>query len=267
MTTRPPLMRFSMVEFIRRLRAIAAHRWVDTHADTHDAARSFLSVRRAIGYVAILLPVALVVIGVALDDFRPSISGFYYSEGRDVFIAILFATGLFLISYTGHGKRPDEKLAPDYWASKVAGVAVILVAFVPTGVRDGFAPPWLYTRLDPGFLQGFHLACAAVFFLTLAYFSLRLFRRGGDEDALKRARKRIHFWCGVAILASLGLIAVFSLVNRDAPDAVGTWWHPTFWFETTATLAFAVSWLTKGRSLLVIPLERLAGAPRGTGRK
>lgn len=93
--------------------------------------RSYLRMRRRIGRLGFWLPWVLVGIDwLLIDDLRVirgSMSAYYHSSARDVFVGGLFVTGAFLISYLS-AKRKTY----DYWLSTLAGWALIIVALVPT---------------------------------------------------------------------------------------------------------------------------------------
>ncbi len=97
--------------------------------------RSYLVMRLAIGLLGVVLPVLLVVVDWwFLDTHRPvrgSMSAYYHSSARDVFVGGLVATGLFLLTYMSAKKRTY-----DYVLSTAGGVLVIIVALLPTA-RDG----------------------------------------------------------------------------------------------------------------------------------
>jgi hypothetical protein len=102
--------------------------------------RSYLAMRRRIGLLGFWLPWVLVAIDWWLIDdlrvIRGSMSAYYHSSARDVFVGGLFVTGAFLVSYL-RAKRNTY----DYWLSTFAGWALIVVALVPTGralKTDGF---------------------------------------------------------------------------------------------------------------------------------
>ncbi len=94
--------------------------------------RSYLAMRFRIGLVAFTLPWILIVIDWLLitnqRQIRGSMSAYYHSPARDVFVGGLFVTGAFLVSYL-RAKRKTY----DYWLSTIAGLALIVVALVPTG--------------------------------------------------------------------------------------------------------------------------------------
>ncbi|MEV6285760.1 hypothetical protein [Kribbella sp. NPDC051770] len=93
--------------------------------------RSYLAMRRRIGLLGFWLPWVLVAIDwLLIDDLRVirgSMSAYYHSSARDVFVGGLFVTAAFLVSYL-RAKRKTY----DYWLSTLAGCALFVVAVVPT---------------------------------------------------------------------------------------------------------------------------------------
>jgi hypothetical protein len=94
-----------------------------------------------------------------------------------------------------------------------------------------------------------HVAFSGIFLLTLAFFALFLFTRtrpGGQPTPRKTVRNRIYVTCGVVIIACVLLIVLTPVViSAPVKDA----WHPVFWWEAIAIVAFGVSWFVKGQTL------------------
>lgn len=196
---------------------------------------SYLYLRRAIGLIGMALPLVLI-IGQFLIDGRllHSISGYYYSDLRDVYVGSMCAIGVFLLSYRGY--EPIDDLV-----SNIAAGAAIGVALFPTTPSSGA------TAVDD-VLGVLHLISAGVFFLSLAYFCLVLFRRSTPEDpATERKAKRngVYVVSGVVILGSLVLLVLIAWFLPQLADL-----RPTLWLEFAATFAFGVAWLTKGELIL-----------------
>jgi hypothetical protein len=189
---------------------------------------SYLFLRRAIGLIGLALPVVLIVGKQIVQggDLIGSLSGYYYSDLGNVFVGAMCAVGVFLLAYYGHDHV-------DNIVSTVAGLGAIGLALFPT--TPGTAPTtWDRTS---GVL---HLTFAAVFFLSLAYFCLRLFPHDGEQTP---GTGVVYRTCGVVILAALVLIALTSWL-RLVPA-----WHPALWLESVAVWAFGVAWLVKGGTL------------------
>lgn len=108
-------------------------------AEQNEAAKpfieSYLWMRMAIGLIGVLLPVLLVLVDWwfvrARAPIRGSMSAYYHSSARDLFVGGLVSTGLFLLTYMSAKKRTY-----DYVLSTVGGLLVIVVAFLPTA-RSG----------------------------------------------------------------------------------------------------------------------------------
>jgi hypothetical protein len=72
----------------------------------------------------------------------------------------------------------------------------------------------------------------------------------------KKQRNMIYRGCGVAITAGVIVAALFGWLSSDAFRNA---WHPVFWGESVAVIAFGIAWLIKGETLLTDrPEARLA---------
>lgn len=201
---------------------------------------SYLGLRKAIGIIGILLPFVLVFGKILLEgeglSIESSISAYYYTVMGDVFVGSLCAVGVFLLSYRGYERK-------DNIAGDIACIFAIGVALFPT------TPEINWTSKDK-IIGDVHLFCATGFFLTLAFFSLCLFRKTNPDKPptrMKVWRNRVYAACGYIILACLALAAVVSFVSDDLPIKR---LDPIFWLEATAIVAFGVSWFTKGEAIL-----------------
>ncbi|MGH3793543.1 MAG: DUF998 domain-containing protein [Pseudonocardiaceae bacterium] len=196
---------------------------------------SYLFLRRAIGLIGIALPVVLIIGGLVADgDLLNSISNYYYSNMRDVYVGSMCAIGVFLLSYRGYG--PVDDLAGD-----AAAVTALGVALFPTTPDDH------PTRTDQ-IIGGLHIVFAAVFFVTLAFFCLVLFRKTDQAHPTRRKvhRNRVYLAAGVIILLCLVLIVLSEwFLHADTGSL-----HPVLWLESAATLAYGVAWLTKGEAIV-----------------
>ncbi|MFG1644858.1 DUF998 domain-containing protein [Amycolatopsis sp. NPDC049252] len=199
-----------------------------TTATRAPLVHSYLYLRRAIGLIGLALPIVLI-IGKQVaqgGDLIGSLSGYYYTDLRNVFVGAMCAVGVFLLAYYGHDYV-------DNIASTVAGLGAIGLALFPTTPGTA-ATTWDQTS---GVL---HLAFAAVFFLSLAYFCLRLFPHDGEQPP---GTGIVYRTCGVVILVCLVLIALTSALGL-VPSL-----HPALWLESVAVWAFGVAWLLKGQTL------------------
>jgi hypothetical protein len=234
-------------------------------------ARSYLTIRAAVGIIGLLLPVVLIVgeaYFLAGDvHVRGSISAYYHTAMRDVFVAGLCIVGFLLSTYMA-----AQRKRTDFTLSLVAGVAVTIVAFVPTG-RPGLrsdAPRCGTEPMPPGcsaLQQAFgenavatlHFIAAAVFIVSLGvnclYFAWREGRSGNARIA------RVQRTCGVLIVAAVGWVA---LGRAGAPTVWGL--TPLYLGELVSVWAFATSWLISSRDLW-LGVQRPRVAARRTGRR
>jgi len=199
---------------------------------------SYLGLRRAIGIIGTALPFVLAFGKIVLEGhgIRSSISSYYYTGMRDVFVGSLCAIAVFLMSYRGYERKDDI-------AGDLACIFAIGVALFP------ITPEYNATSQDK-VIGAMHLICAALFFLTLAYFSLALFRKTDPNKTPTRRklqRNRVYTVCGYTILAAIATLAILALLPRDA---LIEGLDPVFWLESLAVVAFGVSWLTKGEAIL-----------------
>ena len=194
---------------------------------------SYLALRKAVGWIGILLPFGLMVGAQVIpggQGFQRSISHYYHTGMRDIFVGSLSAIALFMFFYSGYEKIDD-------WAGNSAGVFALGVAWFPT------------TETGPLDRVGVvHLVFASLFFLTLSFFSLVLFTRtkGGETPTQEKiVRNRIYLVCGVVMILCLVAILIFiATTDRD-----GDLFPVMLVAETVALVAFGISWLTKGETM------------------
>ena len=205
---------------------------------------SFLILRRVLGILGTTLPFILWFGGVLLfgEALQSSVSQYYHTMMRDVFVAILCAIGVFLITYKGYEKEADEWVS-DNAASNIAGFAAILVALFPTTDAASATAKCL---ADSNLIGMVHLAAAVVFFGAIACISYFKFTRSVSDTltAQKIARNRIYRICGLTIVAAIVAIAVHSFWSDLCLALVDL--RPVFFLEAIAVIAFGVAWLTKG---------------------
>jgi hypothetical protein len=200
---------------------------------------TYLALRKAVGAIAVVLPFAL-----ALPwwfhshQFQGSISLYYYTGMRNLFVGSLCGIAMFLLSCRGFD-----------WKDEVAGVFAALcaigVAFFPTTPVD---PSLASPVHDP--VGTAHYVFAGLLFATLACFCLFLFRTTAADKELtvqKLQRNRIYSACGIVIIASMLAIAITKLLRLEY-SIFG--FGPVFCFEATSLLAFGFAWLIKGETFL-----------------
>lgn len=199
----------------------------------------YLTLRKAIGLLGTALPFVLSLGAFLLfkTGIQASMSSYYHTGMRDVFVGTLCAIGVFMISYRGYERQDDV-------AGDLACVFAVGVALFPTTLRGDLIPLDIIGKL--------HLAFAALFFLTLAYFSLRLFTKTDPTKTptpQKLQRNKVYRACGYTLLASVVLIGLLTFLPSEIKQALSPY-HPVYWLESLGVFAFGISWLTKGEAML-----------------
>jgi hypothetical protein len=214
--------------------------------------RSYVFLRRSIGLIGMALPVLLIVgyLFWSPPTVLTSISGYFYSPLRGVFVGSMCAVGVFLLSYRGIGIIDDL-------ISNVAAVAAVGLALFPT------TPPGPRTAAQQH-IGVVHVVCATTFFLMLALFCLVRFPKPDSDasaaDPHKRARDIVYYVTGGLILLCLLLVVVTGLMPGTEPA------HPLLVLETVAIFSFGVSWFVKATEPLP-PMPPDAGAVVAVGAK
>ncbi len=199
---------------------------------------SYLSLRKAVGIIGSALPFVLAFGKILLQGpgIQGSISSYYYTDMRNVFVGSLCAIGVFLMSCRGYDRK-------DEIAGRLACVFAIGVALFPT-------TPDMDATSGDKLIGSLHLSFAALLFLTLAYFCLALFTKTApDKNPTRRKLQRntVYRVCGYTILLCIFLIFVFALPPVKALVERLT---PVFWLESAAIIAFGMAWLIKGETIL-----------------
>jgi hypothetical protein len=206
---------------------------------------SFLTLRKAVGILGIAFPVVLAVGSLLFCDcaeIQSSISSYYHTDMRNLFVGTLCALALFLFAYKGYDRR-------DAIAGNLGCLFALGVAFFPTSVTES-STPCIPEAFNNSVLSSIHFISAGLLFLVLSYFSIVLFTKGSkNPTARKLKRNRLYRICGYAMLGCIALIALyFMLLEKRYPALQNL--DPVFWLESIALWAFGISWLTKGKALL-----------------
>lgn len=218
--------------------------------------RSYLIMRVAVGVLGVAVPPLLVFGEPLLFDGQPflrgSLSAYYYSGVRELFVGSLCAIGVFLVTYKVAERSLENRL------STYAGVFVIVVALFPTG-RPGKRVPAtpLQDLLGETWVERIHFTAAALFITSLAvisyYFARPPQEPPSNDDGLPRSFwRRYHLTCVALIGAALVLAAVAGITSwPDKGLLIAEW---------VAVWAFGASWLIKGLEIDVLLGGRTAPA-------
>lgn len=182
-----------------------------------------------------------------------SLSGFYYTHMRNVFVGAMSAMGVFFVAYKGYGRR-------DTWFTNAAGVAAIGIALCPTTPPGGdvlkpanpcgpVSPVTYQPSKYASDLGHFHAVFLGVLFAMVFFMLLFQFTKTTPDappEPPKRQRDLLYRICAWAILADALVVGGVTLVTHFDPSVL----HGTTWLiycEAFAFVVFGVAWLVKGR--------------------
>ncbi len=184
------------------------------------------AIKKGVGYVALLLPVLLLVVTLTTATcFNASISHYYFTRiGGDIFVGSLFFIGLLMTFFFVLGEdRKDGVLAYyryDPLLLRLAGICAFLIAFVPTTgsgcVFDGDEVVRVFLTGASG-SENFHVP-GAIVTGTVSYDvwrSFAAFGPGTDGPGLLAA---VHFGAAGIMFSILGYFSLF-VFTRDNSTA------------------------------------------------
>ncbi len=235
-----------------------------------DKIISYRTLRKAIGWLGMLLPFMLIAGTIIINRldilnskffvntdcsepysadgiFKISISRYYYSAAGELFTALLCAVALFMFCYKGHPKREFEKGLSDKALTDLIGISALGVVFFPTGAEECIndnVRTFLITT-NAGYI---HYIFALMFFVSLALMLIINFRRTKEKELFgKKENHKLYLFCGIGILVCILLIFIYTISLTGS----GKWiekLNPIFWLETIALILFGISWLKKGKA-------------------
>jgi hypothetical protein len=210
---------------------------------TGDMVISYLQLRFYVGVIGVLLPWVLIVGDEVIGHgLQPSLSGFYYTPMRNIFIGALCGLAVFFVAYRGYGKA-------DTWITNIVGLCLIATALCPTTTPYG-------PDQRQVIIGDLHLFFACVAFALLAVMALRFAKGEPTPPNLpfwqafgyafgftRAASARTPRWevityrvCGFTILACIALIYPGSKIYE----------YSLLILETILMTAFGLSWFIKG---------------------
>ncbi len=223
---------------------------------------SYRIIRLVVGFLGILLPV-IFIIGEAVFlkgsvQVRGSLSAYYHSPMQDAFVGGLCVIGLMLATYMS-----GEPRSWDFWASLLAGIAVLGVVFFPTsrppdqaksgtcGSPAAIGCSSVESTLGEHRTAVIHAACAVVLIICLAImsflFGLAEVVTAHDRSTSSGQGVQGRFWRPALFWIHSGMALVIL--------AAGAWafWgarlgvlKPLYIGEVAAVWAFGISWLLAG---------------------
>jgi hypothetical protein len=207
---------------------------------------SFNTLRKAVGWLGILLPAAMLLGNFLFghcNSIQDSNSHYYYTITGNLFVGILCAVALFLLSYKGYpGDNTDSIL------TSLAGLCAIGIALFPTNDNSSDSCAIIHLPISEA-RNIAHYSFAAVFFILLAGISYFLFTKSkGVKTERKIMRNKIYRICGILIIVFITMIGAFNLFEKELNGLLK--YKPVFWLEWMALIAFGSSWLIKGELIL-----------------
>lgn len=212
---------------------------------------SYYTMRRAIGILGITLPLILVA-GSSLfgecKEVQMSISTYYHTNMRDIFVGFNCAVALFLFAYRGHDWR-------DNLAGYLGCVFVLGVAFLPCSVGTGYQPCLVAVPDQNPMVGKLHNMSAILYFVILIVYALVLFPMThldmvtGEKMFMGRQKKKrnvVYYVCGIIMIAALLLVIAYKWFLANLYPELKSL-DPIFWLESIMLLSFGISWLTKGQ--------------------
>ena len=209
--------------------------------------------RTYVGLVALLIALGCTLLhNINLDgpdwEIPTSISHTYHTGARDYFVAQLFVVAAFLISYRGHTCR-------EWWAAKAAGGAAMLIAWFPTSCKNvckknSESATFLLESTDGCDLSNLmHQIAAVSFFVLLAYFCFRFYKRADMKfNAMPtrktyNRRKKVYAVSGVLMVLTMIFGFILYKSNQDSfPNIL-------FWVEAICLVLFGIVWLVAGKKV------------------
>ena len=216
--------------------------------------QAFYRLRRSIGLVGLCFPFVLVIGGFAFSNLEqavlPTLSHYFFTPMRDVFSGLLVAIGIFLISYKGYSSPGG--IGSDAFLSTTAGILSIMVAFFPFQDCSDAACTLPQAFLSESIVQWIHYGAAIGFLYILSIMARRNFTQTGNQpvDPDKERRNRIYRNSGKTIQIALAVLILVAAIGFFVPrfEAFADKTAIILVLESICIIAFAISWLVKGRA-------------------
>jgi hypothetical protein len=198
---------------------------------------SYLRLRKTVGFLGISFPFVMAIGAwmICQTNIQGSLSSYYHTSMKDVFVGTLCVIGFFLFSYKGH--KPSHNIAGKLGCIFAVGVAVFRTSPDPT---------------NTDIIGHIHDVFAMLFLLTLMCFPLFIFTKTNPNKALskrKLLRNKIYKPCGYTMATCIALILIHFFLPKPIKSLLVIY-KPAFWFESIAILAFSVSCLTNDEEIL-----------------
>jgi len=205
---------------------------------------SYNTLRKIVGLLGLAFPIILILGSVIVGDcstVQSSISSYYHTVMRDVFVGTLCIVGFFMFAYNGYDRT-------DRIAGNLACFFALGVAFFPTGVEPPANSCAFIPEDQNPIISKIHYIFAACLFLTLTFFAFFLFTKSNGTKTIQKKKRNVIFKiCGLIMLICIILLACYFVWGEHTSLNK---LKPVFYLEGIALWAFGISWLVKGEFLL-----------------
>ena len=223
-----------------------------TRSDEDVFLTNYMFLRKTVGWLGTSLPIILLLanpIALSIENsgcgvVLGSLSGYYYSPVRNIFVGAQCAIGLFLIAYVGYDL--GDRLVTD-----AAGVFAVGVALFPTKPTIASPPSiacqtvaQLSTREQV--VGDIHVVFAGLTFVFMAWMAIRFTNTDKPPCPRKLLRNQIYRICAIVIAACVVAIVITTFL----PASVKGGFQWILLWESVGIFAFGVSWFVKGQTLI-----------------
>lgn len=205
---------------------------------------TYSDLRIGIAVVALLFPPSLWIFGNYFPSlqtpFQPSMSAYYHTPLRNIFVGCLFIIGSFLYIYRGFTKRENYLL-------NIAGISAILIALCPTMITcdkldvvcRAHAKEVFTLPIQHGIATLIFFVCIAATCILDSKVSLAFI-----TDSKRRGLfQKLYYSYGIAMIALPLFVAYLSYAGEADENLTDR--HISYRAEFAAVWVFALYWITK----------------------
>ena len=232
--------------------------------------KTYFTLRVFLGVLALAMAPA-VTLGAWLADgvaLQPSLSAYYHTVGRDLFVGILVAAGIGLIAYKGFSLLED-------WLLNLGGVLACCIAAFPmssenAGVCIGTAHTIprssalanLLTSALPVHSETVHYATAVAFYLVLGAVMITCAHETLHLVPLARRRVLLTAYPTLGLLFVASMVLAYALFPSSGDPERDCQGHRVIAVEIAGLLAFAAFWFLKTWECWKYEVDRKVGDRR-----
>lgn len=210
---------------------------MDTPQDNRMLVIGYIALRRVLGILGFILPIvvafgAWIVFGTGLQG---TLSNYYHTHMRDVFVGAIWAIAFILYSYKGYDRGDD-------WVGNLACIFAIGLSLFPA-TKDAL-PSELNT------VGIIHVIFAFLFFLMLIYMSAIRFTKSRPNEPLtpqKTWRNRMYYLSASIMIVCMVAMVLYSIIVPEDTQRAQLNAAPIFWLESITIMAFGLAWGIKGQ--------------------